>query len=400
MNDKDKMKLFHEGPVKKETVKFLRSNWCYGSSKIFNGKRIFFKLLWSFTVFLATVCCIYSLQMIFNDYYEYDTISRTDLVTSEEMNLPQVVICSHGGNESKLIDFVVEFELDRRKVNINDHIKVIKAIHPEGYIHECISLDMNRTTKIRLKQKEFNSPMTTGFLLRMNVSEDNPYATYFLTVLENLAAPYYSNPTMLVVKEKRNYVRLRKVVDIKLAKPYNDCIDDFSELEKSSDLVARAIKYNSFYQKSACYFLCKFKFYAEHYNCSYFGLYETNYSRSCLETVTQEKFFNTSLFKQKMCYNECPAECATLNFQVNKDYTNFFKGSSKDMIDIIVNFSKSQCMTLSQTPKTNLFDLISKIGGTLGLYIGFRLLSFIDILQYLLEIGYISFKKKSTDNFS
>lgn len=40
---------------------------------------------------------------------------------------------------------------------------------------------------------------------------------------------------------------------------------------------------------------------------------------------------------------------------------------------------------VTQIPKTQFPDLVAQIGGTLGLFIGFRLLSFIDILQFFLE---------------
>jgi hypothetical protein len=36
--------------------------------------------------------------------------------------------------------------------------------------------------------------------------------------------------------------------------------------------------------------------------------------------------------------------------------------------------------------------LVSSIGGTLGLFAGLRLLSFVDVLQFLLEILFIAVK--------
>ena len=51
---------------------------------------------------------------------------------------------------------------------------------------------------------------------------------------------------------------------------------------------------------------------------------------------------------------------------------------------------------ISETESQTVFDLISTIGGTMGLFIGIILLSFIEILEILIEILILLFTKKKT----
>jgi len=46
---------------------------------------------------------------------------------------------------------------------------------------------------------------------------------------------------------------------------------------------------------------------------------------------------------------------------------------------------------ISNKPKTELFTIISNIGGTLGLFLGISFLSFIEIFEILFQVIYILF---------
>ena len=48
---------------------------------------------------------------------------------------------------------------------------------------------------------------------------------------------------------------------------------------------------------------------------------------------------------------------------------------------------------MKQEPKILLTDLVSNIGGTLGLFLGISFLSFIELFELIIEILFIFFKK-------
>lgn len=49
---------------------------------------------------------------------------------------------------------------------------------------------------------------------------------------------------------------------------------------------------------------------------------------------------------------------------------------------------------ISQQPKVELFDLISNIGGILGLFLGVSFLTCVEFFEILFEIIYVLFLKK------
>ena len=83
-------------------------------------------------------------------------------------------------------------------------------------------------------------------------------------------------------------------------------------------------------------------------------------------------------------------------FKVNHDYNNI--ELQNNTLKLFVYYKNLKYSEIKQIPKTQFSDLVSQIGGTLGLFIGFKLLSCIEILQFLLEIVFIFFKKLTSFN--
>jgi hypothetical protein len=67
---------------------------------------------------------------------------------------------------------------------------------------------------------------------------------------------------------------------------------------------------------------------------------------------------------------------------------------NKNLIIIYVYYKELKYTLISQQPKTEIFDLISKIGGILGLFMGISFMSLIEILEILFEIMSIIFLER------
>ena len=67
---------------------------------------------------------------------------------------------------------------------------------------------------------------------------------------------------------------------------------------------------------------------------------------------------------------------------------------NKNLIIIYVYYKELKYTLISQQPKTEIFDLISKIGGILGLFMGISFMSLIEILEILFEIMSIIFVER------
>ena len=63
--------------------------------------------------------------------------------------------------------------------------------------------------------------------------------------------------------------------------------------------------------------------------------------------------------------------------------------SADHLIGFSIYFNDLKSTKISQTAKFELFDLISNIGGLLGLFTGFSFLSCSELLELILEIVFI-----------
>ena len=63
----------------------------------------------------------------------------------------------------------------------------------------------------------------------------------------------------------------------------------------------------------------------------------------------------------------------------------------KSFLTLHIHYSELEYTLISEQPSLSAIDLIANIGGSLGLFIGISLLSFLEIVEILIEIGSILF---------
>ena len=103
------------------------------------------------------------------------------------------------------------------------------------------------------------------------------------------------------------------------------------------------------------------------------------------------------------CLAQCPLECDSVDYSFTVSSSAYpsvyFYDLYKDRLPMVSSYDefKESLATikiyypalsytkLSELPKTSVVDLLSSIGGTLGLYIGISFLSLVEIVEILLE---------------
>jgi hypothetical protein len=77
------------------------------------------------------------------------------------------------------------------------------------------------------------------------------------------------------------------------------------------------------------------------------------------------------------------------------NYTITHEDLLKNMIAINVYYNDLKYTQISQIPKTNIIDLISNLGGILGLFIGISFLTFGELAELIMEIMFILFEDRN-----
>ena len=129
---------------------------------------------------------------------------------------------------------------------------------------------------------------------------------------------------------------------------------------------------------------------------------------------------------KEMCTQYCPLECDSMIFQVTQSLANYpsIQHATNDLMyntiiqskfpnknltyDLIkqsvlslnVYYSDLSYMEYSQRAKTTLLDLVSNIGGIVGVFIGASFLSILEIAEVLIEVLSIFFTRNKVFNIA
>jgi len=93
-----------------------------------------------------------------------------------------------------------------------------------------------------------------------------------------------------------------------------------------------------------------------------------------------------------ICGNECPLECDSIEYETSLSFNKFITNNSDNLVNFNLFYTSLDYTMIDQIGKMNGFDLISNIGGNLGLFIGISFLSFAELIELFIEIIYIIIK--------
>jgi hypothetical protein len=211
----------------------------------------------------------------------------------------------------------------------------------------------------------------------------------------------------------------------KLEKPFSECIAD---LESTGSLFYKIItEMGTDYSQQKCVDLCFQTLLVKICACisssSQIQLpgYPkcTNLSQISCAGTQYTSFYSTKSKDLNDCLLECPLECETSSYPLTLsmadypteayaellvNFTNISSYLSNQMEPLTYDTLRNQILKLNifydelkytsigETEKTSFIDLLAGIGGTLGLCIGMSFLSFIELVELLLEMAFIGFE--------
>ena len=165
------------------------------------------------------------------------------------------------------------------------------------------------------------------------------------------------------------YINLKKEVEVKLEEPYNRC-------QNISDVT---------YRQTNCLVQCKNIKFTEKYNCTLRNFYSIPGSNFCTEGIAASLEFDAD------CERKCPKECSLTKFDAlvnNPDVSVNFS----DFLEFKFYYLDLSYIETSETPKMSGYSLLNEIGGALGLFVGVTFLSFLESIEFFVEI-FLAFYK-------
>ena len=210
-------------------------------------------------------------------------------------------------------------------------------------------------------------------------------------------------------------IGIKKTFIYKAQSPFSEC-DRLTEF--TSELYELIVRKNVTYRQVDCFDLCLQKMVisaCQCYSLKYLKLVDgvgPCLSLDELKCFKQENDRFLQSEKSKLCGDQCPLECNSVDYEFSysisdfptEEYFNSFKLNSsskkiylngeyvnfetykKSFIGLNIYYPYLKYTEIVEVEKFSLIDLLSNIGGTLGLFLGISFLSFIEIFEILFEI--------------
>lgn len=173
-----------------------------------------------------------------------------------------------------------------------------------------------------------------------------------------------------------------------------------SAFRQNKTIIDHILKRNQTYSQVNCLDLCFDLFYLENNAC---GCVNTTLGSVWFDCWIRKEQSNLSgctylhksyFYKNKLTtfYSKfCPLECESVSYSITiNDYENDYESN---LTALRVYFRSLKHTLIKQYPKLLIFDLISNIGGTLGLFIGVSFVSLFEITEIVAAITSILIRK-------
>jgi hypothetical protein len=284
----------------------------------------------------------------------------------------------------------------------------------------CFQFDPHKVVKhAHLSENMYGIYMTLGYL--ENKNEYPGYPSDGLKIFIHNGTEFGSNDVEIFMETgKQMKIDLSKTLTYRQPSPYSDCQDLSSFKSEIYDYIKSSN--NGQYRQKICFNLCFQRFIIEKCQCfsTFYSIFNNEFTKQikpCYDSnqikCTNNMIANYSNNIEETCANECPLECEYITYETamsQLDYPNRqhfddlkkrFKEYENMSIDeykkthlrLNIHFKSNDYAEIREMPKTSAIELISNLGGVLGIFLGLSIFSFVEVFEILLRIAIIVLKK-------
>ena len=228
-----------------------------------------------------------------------------------------------------------------------------------------------------------------------------------LIVIHNSSVKPTSYDGFLVTTGVRTNIGINRLFIKKKQKPYSDCISDFENYR--SELVQAILKTGYNYRQIYCLDLCFQSYLIEKADCQDPGRVQLHDSKPCL-SYDQVQFLNRSYFEfwsihlKDYCGSKCPLECDSVQYIKSISQANIKRldnSNGKDTnLSLNIFYDSLSYTQIEEMVNIEFVDLMANIGGTLGLFLGISVLTFVEVFELIFQIISSYLKRNKVESFS
>ena len=380
-------------------------------------------------IFLVSICLtIWLISLSVLKYFDYQVVTETNIVYELPSEFPTVTICDYNALTTQYAE-----KIQDALINNNTSINIMDFVSSPSFddetrkqlgfsskqIYRCqdleTGLDCSKNFKWSWSYEYGNCwSYNTGFNLsndKIDLKKTNSigkngglnlvfypltYANKYITnkywekglvvFIHNNTHKPRSTDASFIETGKASFISVKKVFTKKYPNPYSDCIDLITYKSTLYDLIMSS---NGKYRQLDCIDLCKQQFIIN--KCGCYSLEYPNFNnhtKPCLNYTNTVCKYEMNDFKINACFQDsCPLECESVFYESSLSSVSFnleaynilvpTDSQNKITIEYVksvystlyVFYSTLQYTQLIESPSVSISDVLSEIGGSLGLFV-------------------------------
>ena len=395
--------------IKKRISNIIDFSTIHGIPSIFRTERLITRLVWlSLTVISIIFCSYFTITSTLN-YLGYE-VTNIQSIYEQPMLFPTVSICSLSKlfNKTKLQDLLIDCSFnddDSCLKNPNNYFELFE----DPNLGKCYRFNSGKNMtghKIALLKSTLPG-VSYGFILKLNetVGLVVNIHNHSLIPYPNELSNNYNGNNLMISSGYSTELGINRILENKLPEPYNHCYEDLLLFPLDKTLINILTESNKTYNQQGCLKFCFNLFYINRKPCNCnvtmdniwkvwpmcFRDFEKRNMTGCTIKFKKNFIRNDILGK---CEHYCPLECEQFSYESSYSLAPITTPIVHNETSFYAFYRESKYSFVSQQPKTEPFELISNVGGVFGLFIGISFLSFVEILEILIEILCICFLDK------
>jgi hypothetical protein len=374
------------------------------------------KLIWLF-MFVVSICaCYYFLSKTLIDYFSYTKVTSIHLINKQPSLFPTVTICNrrdHGLPLENITLCQTNYDTDCQNKPQNYFESFI-----DSYYGQCLRFNSGKNFKgepIELLKGYYGSS-NDGLWLNFKLNSVDRFGKLMVIIHNHTIPPLnMANEDVKISPGRTNYITVHRTVLEKLEHPYSDCLKDPNTFQKNKTLINYLAKSGRAYSQKQCFELC--------FNLKYYETNPCNCTFNPWDQVFVKCYVSVDIFSklykcseqyrtdfsedhsfEKRCSELCPLECDSIDYSLTTytlDYPSVGNISKRDkskhfnskfrtyeeihrnFYSLVIYYKDLKYTLIKEEPNMILADLISNIGGLMGVFTGLSFISFVEIIELL-----------------
>jgi gas vesicle protein len=258
--------------------------------------------------------------------------------------------------------------------------------------------------------------MTNHTIPIKNSTFGGEYDAYYLSIYAPLGIKVWVHNKSTLPKIERDmifassgfftHIAVERTFESKLEEPYSRCLKDVSKFEKNKKLIDYFLNRNLLYSQTACLDLCVDLFYINENPCGCKQAELGAVFEKCFKIAENNSFvgctwlYRSNFTKNQLvgkCSEYCPLECDSMSLSYSiSTFKDLERKHKSDYILIRIYYKTLKYTSITQQAKTKPEQLISNLGGYLGLFVGLSFVSLFEIIEIIIEFIHILLRKQKT----